>query len=95
MPPIDAQPKVGQATLSITGAEVDEFDVTAEVDGQRISGTVVPHARNLHVFFGSNVFVLELPPEDYEGEVVEQGSLLSPMPGKIIKVTHSLLEVSD
>lgn len=78
--------KVGQATLSITGAEVDEFDVTAEVDGQRISGTVVPHARNLHVFFGSNVFVLELPPEDYEGEVVEQGSLLSPMPGKIIKV---------
>ena len=53
---------------------------------QKPNGLVVLNEFDFHLFVDGEYQMLKLPAKSYGGPVVAKGSLLSPMPGKIIKV---------
>merc|ERR1712137_682313 len=60
--------------------------ITAQVQDHVTRATVVPSESSLFVFHNDDVFELELPEPSFTKSSASSGSLMSPMPGRVIKV---------
>jgi 3-methylcrotonyl-CoA carboxylase alpha subunit len=72
--------------LDVRNASRHDGAVQATVDGNRVQGTVVTQAEHHHVFLDGQHFVFELDdPLDVEAQHhAGDGSLLAPMPGRVV-----------
>ena len=78
-------------SFEVSSARREGSVVQAIVDGQRLQGTVVAQGEHHHVFFDGRHFVFELDdPLDVEAQhQAGEGSLLAPMPGRVIALVTS------
>jgi len=71
--------------LNVRG-KLEGQELTAFIGDQLINATVVLNEFDLYLFYNGNNYVLKIPVKDYGGGEISKGSLLSPMPGKILEV---------
>src|SRR3990167_7371043 len=72
--------------FEIEGKLLNEFDIVARVNDQTLSATVVPYDQSLFIFFNSELFEISIPVPSYTSSKVDSGALISPMPGRVIKI---------
>jgi len=73
-------------TVNVVGKLTENSTISIFLDDRTISSTVVLHKNTIHVFYEGNIFEFELPVKNYNEHSNTKGSLVSPMPGKIVKV---------
>lgn len=80
---------IDDADLQLSGVSHTGNDFETVIDGNRVSGTVVPNRDRLHVFFHGGHFVfsyndpLEVEAHHHAGE----GTLAAPMPGRVVALS--------
>eukprot|EP01104_Vermistella_antarctica_P013562 TRINITY_DN4122_c0_g1_i1.p1 TRINITY_DN4122_c0_g1~~TRINITY_DN4122_c0_g1_i1.p1 ORF type:complete len:709 (-),score=201.19 TRINITY_DN4122_c0_g1_i1:79-2205(-) len=80
----------GGEARNVSGELTEHGDITCVIGDRRFTdATIVEDGDAVHVFDGSVVHKLSVPTFDFESSAVEKGSLLSPMPGKIVQVLVS------
>merc|ERR1712137_255055 len=72
--------------LTVSATLDGENGITAQVQDHVTRATVVPSESSLFVFHNDDVFELELPEPSFTKSSASSGSLMSPMPGRVIKV---------
>jgi len=78
--------EIGQRQFEVSGPGVDDGEIRAAVDGQRAQATVIVNAEHRHVFLNGRHFVFTLDdPLDVDAQHhAGEGSLLAPMPGRVV-----------
>jgi 3-methylcrotonyl-CoA carboxylase alpha subunit len=66
---------------SMEGNELKAF-----IGDRLINATVVMHNNILNVFYEGNNYQLTIPVKNYNAGAAVKGSLLSPMPGRVVKI---------
>lgn len=61
-------------------------ELKAFVADRLINATAVFHNNVVNVFYDGESYQLQIPVKDYNAGTATKGSLLSPMPGRIVKV---------
>lgn len=83
--------------LTVQGErDIETGEIILDIENEvRIKGNVVEHDSNLHVFtdHGSEILSREVPSYKKLLSVTNTGSLISPMPGKIVKVVAKVGDV--
>jgi len=70
--------------------KLEDSKLTAFIGDRLVNATVVVDESNLTLFYDGNSYSLKIPVKDYSGGEVTKGSLLSPMPGRILEVLAQL-----
>jgi len=78
-----------QTPVKVSGTLIDG-EMRAFVDDRKFDATVIFDNMNMHLFFEGKDYTIRIPVKDYSGSTAAKGSLLSPMPGKIVKVLVQL-----
>merc|ERR1712137_23030 len=72
--------------LRVNASLLDDYTISAEVQNQLTRATVVHKENSLFIFHNDDVHELTIPEPSFTSSTVSSGSLLSPMPGRVIKV---------
>ena len=86
------QSKIQDYSIAVNGetfiasGSLDGYKLTSTINGRRADSTVVQLHNVIYVFNSENVFELSLPVASYGSSAIEKGSMLSPMPGRVIQV---------
>uniref|UniRef100_A0A7S4I2P4 Methylcrotonoyl-CoA carboxylase subunit alpha, mitochondrial n=1 Tax=Vannella robusta TaxID=1487602 RepID=A0A7S4I2P4_9EUKA len=77
---------IGDETLRVNASLLDDNTISAEVQNHSTRATVVHKDNSLFIFHNDDVHELTIPEPSFTSSSVSSGSLLSPMPGRVIKV---------
>eukprot|EP01117_Protostelium_nocturnum_P012191 TRINITY_DN4479_c0_g1_i1.p1 TRINITY_DN4479_c0_g1~~TRINITY_DN4479_c0_g1_i1.p1 ORF type:complete len:714 (+),score=277.87 TRINITY_DN4479_c0_g1_i1:223-2142(+) len=72
--------------IRISG-KLEGESLRVKIGDKSIKGKSVIHGGQIHLFFEGENYQLGLPLKDYNASAQTKGSLLSPMPGRIVKVS--------
>eukprot|EP01100_Stratorugosa_tubuloviscum_P004906 TRINITY_DN2240_c1_g1_i1.p1 TRINITY_DN2240_c1_g1~~TRINITY_DN2240_c1_g1_i1.p1 ORF type:complete len:698 (+),score=367.81 TRINITY_DN2240_c1_g1_i1:93-2186(+) len=78
--------EVNNEVFNVSGKLNEDGSLQIYINDHILTATVIPHNDNLYVFYENNTFVIEHPKPNFENNTTGKGTLLSPMPGKVIKV---------
>ena len=77
---------IGDEVLSVSASLQDGNTILAQIGNHKSKATVVHNGTSLVIFHEDDVHELSLPEPSFTTSAVSSGSLLSPMPGRVIKV---------
>ena len=84
------QVKIGNEILDVSGTlDLANNTISATVQNHKTTATVVQEKNSLFIFHRDDAFELTLPEPSFTASTISSGSLLSPMPGRVIKVNVS------
>mmetsp|Transcript_20663 Transcript_20663/g.31581 ORF Transcript_20663/g.31581 Transcript_20663/m.31581 type:complete len:686 (-) Transcript_20663:19-2076(-) len=83
------QVSIDGESLDVCASLLDDHTIRAEVANHSTRATVVQKENSLYLFHNDDLHELTLPEPSYTKSAVSSGSLLSPMPGRVIKVNVS------
>lgn len=81
--------RIGDETLNVTAKLEDSNTISAQVDNHKTTATVVHKDSSVFIFHQDDVHELTIPEPSFTKSSISSGSLLSPMPGRVIKVNVS------
>jgi len=70
--------------------KVEGSKLTAFINDQLVNATIVINDSDMSLFYDGEQYNLKIPVKNYGGSEVAKGSLLSPMPGRILEVMAQL-----
>jgi len=80
----------GEKEEYIVSGVLEGDELRAKVLGRTVRAKIVVHGHRLHLFFDGQSYDLGLPVKDYNATAQTKGSLLSPMPGRVVKISVSV-----
>merc|ERR1712137_41764 len=81
--------KIGDESLTVSASLNDDHSISAHVNNHATKATVVQQEDSLYIFHKDEVYQLSLPEPSFTSSSLSSGSLVSPMPGRIIKINVS------
>jgi 3-methylcrotonyl-CoA carboxylase alpha subunit len=76
----------GGAKISVSGRQGDQHNIEAMIGDHSFTCAAVRIGDSVHVFHEGTHTTLDIPVPSYAATALAKGSLLAPMPGKVVKV---------